>query len=278
MRTLPLVFVGLLVPLAIGCSDKNPVAPGTTAAPVATGLVIAGVDAVLTGVSATYSATATLSDGSTRTVSPAWTSTNPDVASIDNAGRVDGRSHGTTTLTASYAGREASKTVHVINNYGGTWNGRYVVSACAASGDLTDHDGGWCLAGPGRVGTVGSIGMALSQSGSDLSDITGTLGVNEGGGTITGTVTPDGGLRLDGSFQEWDWDGEVILSTLQIRGWATNLAGPGVMTGRWSQGLTTLYFRLGQADTENELVTMTRVSTAVVTPSASTGVLAGIPR
>ena len=43
-----------------------------------------------------------------------------------------------------YQGRSVSRTVQVVNNYGGTWEGTYVVRACTDTGDLTDHDGGWC--------------------------------------------------------------------------------------------------------------------------------------
>ena len=90
---------------------------------------IAGPDAVLTGLSASYSVTATLSDGITGTVRPAWTSSNAEVASVDSGGRVEGRGHGSTNLTASYQGRSVSKTVQVVNNYGGTWEGSYVIRA-----------------------------------------------------------------------------------------------------------------------------------------------------
>ena len=34
-----------------------------------------------------------------------------------------------------------------------------------------------------------------------------------------------------------------------------------VMTGRWRQDYVSLYFRIGAASTENELLTMTQVST-----------------
>ena len=83
-------------------------------------LIISGIDAVLTGVSTTYTVTATLSDGTTRAVSPTWTSSNTDVASVDSSGRLEGRAHGTTTLTATHDGISATKSVQVVNNYRGT--------------------------------------------------------------------------------------------------------------------------------------------------------------
>jgi hypothetical protein len=88
--------------------------------------------------------------------------------------------------------------------------------------------------------------------------------VNDGGSSVTGTVTADGRLSLGGSssiFGDLDFDTrDVILSTLQIRTWESSLVGPGVMSGRWSEHLALFTFRVGTADTENELVTMTQTS------------------
>jgi Bacterial Ig-like domain (group 2) len=255
------------VVLTTGCNGKNPAGPSPPAAPTVTGLVITGLDAVLTGVSTTYTATATLSDG-TRAVTPEWSSSNTNVASVDSAGHLSGRAHGSTDVTASYAGLTASKTVQVVNNYAGTWEGQYIIRACTDSGDLTNRDGGWCRKGPGRVGTVGGIHLTLVQSGKNLSEITGTVASFPE--TITGVVTADGRLSLvGGPFAEWDWEGTVILATWQIRAWDTNLSGPGVMTGRWSQDYSSVYFRIGNAKMENEFVTMTQISTSAGPASAS---------
>ena len=138
MHPVKLAVVVVFVALITGCNDKNPAGPSPPAAPAVTDLVITGVDAVLTGVSTTYTVTATLSDGTTRAVTPTWISSNTDVASVNTAGGLAGRGHGSTNLTASHAGRTASKTVHVVNNYGGTWDGRFVIRACTDSGDLTE--------------------------------------------------------------------------------------------------------------------------------------------
>ena len=180
---------------------------------------------------------------------------------MDSTGRLDGRTHGSTNLTASYLGREASKTVHVVNNYGGTWNGQYVIGACEDSGDLKDHDGGWCQSRV-RVGTVWPIRLVLSQTRSNLSEIGGTLGLGDVGvaDKITGVVTADGRLSLTGSLRLLDFYGEFVLGTVQIQTWDTNLGGPGAMTGRWSQNFSSTYFRIGNAMTENELVTMTQTA------------------
>ena len=261
MRQVNLMAVIVLIALAAGCHDKNPAAPSQLAGQTVTGLVINGVDAVLTGSVTSYTVSATLSDGTTRTVTPAWTSSDPRVGTVDSTGRLDGRAHGSTNLTASYEGRSVSKTVQVVNNYAGTWNGNYVIRACADSGDLTDHDGGWCQTRV-RVGTVWPIRLVLSQTANNLSEIRGTLGLRDVDveDKITGVVTADGRLNLTGTLHILDFYGEFVLGTVQIQTWDTNLGGPGVMTGRWSQDFSSTYFRLGKAFTENELVTMTQTA------------------
>jgi hypothetical protein len=259
MRPVSLVPIFGLVALATGCGGKTPT--GASGSPVS-GLVITGVDAVLTGVSASYTATATLANGMTGTVTPAWSSSNPGVASVDSAGRLEGRAHGSTSLTATYEGRSVSRTVQVVNNYGGTWEGTYVVRACTDTGDLTDHDGGWCLAGSGRVGTVRNITMTLVQGGKNLNEIKRTLA----GSTyphvpdpITGVVNADGRLTLAATrwtYTDFDFP-DVIIGVVQVGPMDLNLDGAGGMTGRWSEDLTSLEGRRGTAHTENELGTVT---------------------
>ena len=180
---------------------------------------------------------------------------------MDSTGRLDGRAHGSTTLTASYLGRDASKTVQVVNNYGGTWDGQYVIRACADSGDLHFRNGGWCQSRV-RVGTIWRIRLVLSQSGSNLSEIAGTLDLGDvgAGDNISGVVTADGRLSLTGTLHIHDFYGEFLLGTVQIQTWDTNLSGPGVMIGRWSQDFSSMYFRIGNALTENELVKMTQTA------------------
>jgi hypothetical protein len=250
-----------------GCGDKNPTRPTGSGTGV-TDFAITGPDAVLSGLSASYVGTATLADRSTRTVTAAWTSSNPAVASVDGSGRLDARSHGSTTLTATYDGRSVSKPVRVVNNYGGSWVGKYVRRACTDTGDLTNHDGGWCLAGPGRVGAVEGILLKLVQSGNNLSEIAGTIGTYRE--TMTGTVRPDGRLSLGGTLivRDYYYD-DFIVGTVEVGSWDTNLDGTGGMTGRFSEDLTFLTGRIGTAHTENEFVAMTRLSANTLPASAN---------
>jgi Big-like domain-containing protein len=251
------VIVAALMP---ACGDKaNPVAPNPTVA----GLVISGADYLLTGSATTYTATATLSDGTTRTVTPVWSSSAAAVATVDSAGRVDGRTHGATTLTAAHDGRSASKTVQVVNNYNGSWSGRYIVRACQDSGIFSDgfhtpisSDVPWCqdkVLGNG-IGSEHAFVFRLSQTGGNYSEIRATFGANADG--IPGTVTADGRLKLEGGLKLLDWYGDH-WGDFQVIGWDTNLDGAGGMTGRWTQN-TTAVGRPGMAHEEVEIVTMSR--------------------
>lgn len=190
------------------------------------------------------------------------------MASVDASGRLEGRMHGSTILTATFEGRSSTKSVQVVNNYGGRWEGRYVVRACRDTGELVDHDGGWCLAGYERAGSILGIGMTFVQGGPDLSDVTGTLSFYTG--TLTGRVGANGRLTLGGSltyFTYYDYP-IIALGTLQVGPWDTTLDGTDGMTGRWSSLFTSLVGRRGTVHTENELLTMARASTSVRPPSA----------
>jgi hypothetical protein len=152
-----------LVTVVTGCGGANPASP---TAPAVTVLVIAGADTVLTGVSTGYTATATLADATSRGVGPTWSSSNPEVATVDREGLLEGRTHGSTILTAASQGQTGSKTLHVVNNYGGRWEGRFVVKACAPPG----------LCGAQDVDCFSyDITLQISQAGTDQRDINATL-------------------------------------------------------------------------------------------------------
>lgn len=264
MQSLKLAPVVIVATLVLACGDKsNPLAPNPTLA----GLVLTGADFVLTGAATTYTATATLSDGTTRTVTPVWSTSAAVVATIDNAGRLDGRTHGSTILTATHDGRTASKTVQVVNNYGGSWSGRYIVRACEDSGIFTDgfhspisSDVPWCqdkLMNSG-VGSEHSFVFTVSQTGANYSEVRATLEANVD--AIPGTVTADGRLKLEGSLKLLDWYGDH-WGDFHVIGWETNLAGAAGMTGRWTQN-TTAVAQPGMGHQEVEIVTMSRAATA----------------
>jgi len=267
MHTLKLGPVLMSAALVTACGDKpNPVGPDSPLPPAVASLVINGPDYVLTHSTTAYTVNATLSDGSTRTVTLSWSSSSVDVATIDNAGRLDGRAHGSTTLTAAHDGRSASKTVQVVNNYGGSWSGRYIYRACRDSGIFRDgigHDVPWCRYLLNRIGSE-RFTFTLSQTGTNYREVRATFGPEcdsfTGSGTIFGVVTADGRLNLEGTLKSLDWFCNPDMD-VQVGGWDTNLDGAGNMIGRWAQNRT-IFGQQGSAYEEVELVTMSRSATA----------------
>lgn len=264
----PRLVVTFMIPLAAlvvtACGgDSSPTAPTSVGAPApatptVSSLRIDGADAVRTGVSADYTATATLSNGTTQTVTPAWSSSSTSIASVDANGRVTGQSHGAVTLTATHQGASATKAVSVVANFAGQWSGRYVMRACDQSGvfELIRY-----CQGLGPIGSTGPITLSITQAGNTQDQLTGTISF--GGtlsGNVTGNVTADGRMVIGGNFS-------VVASgipfTFRVGGWESRLSGPSSMTGRWADDLAAVGVP-GNAYTENELVTMTRTGTSQV--------------
>ena len=141
------------------------------------------------------------------------------------------------------------------------------------------------------MGSVYPISLTLSQTGSNQSEVRGTLTLPESvtfteleqpyvSVDVTGVVTADGRLNLGGTsttespycfpspYRKFSGP-SCGRARLQVGAWETNLGGPSAMMGRWSQNLVGLIGRVGNTYTENELVTMTQNSTSARPASAS---------
>jgi len=192
-----------------------------------------------------------MSDGSAQSVTATWASSNPDVASVASNGDVTALVNGTTTITATYQGRTASKTVRAVSNFGGTWSGTYRIAKCDQSAAFA----GWCT-GIGGVGAVLPLALSLSQGGTSRDQITGTISLGSITGNTSGNVTGDGRLNIGGTFTN-AISGTVFVVT--IGGWDTRLSGASGMSGGWSQNVRANGFS-GNAYQENTLVSMTHTS------------------
>ena len=250
MRPLQLFSALAFAALALGCGSKAPTAP-TVVTPTVTGLSIRGTDVLLTGVAADYSVTAALTDGTVRPVSPTWTSSNPAVATITDTGRLEGKSHGSTTLTASSGGQTVSRTIRVINNYGGRWRGEFANSGC-------DAPPGFCAAMEFDFFYF-PVSLEVSHSETDPSQVTARFDLPNFSwmkATLSGHVTTDGRLNLSGSSEMTNRDG-APSGTFIVGAWDSTLVDARSMKGRWVQRTT--YVRPAYDEImENELVTMTR--------------------
>jgi hypothetical protein len=157
--------------LALGlaaCGSKStPIAPATVAA-VAVNGTAPGV-----GASALFSATATLSDGTTQTVTSqaTWTSSNTSVATV-GAGTVSGLAPGESDITATYQNVTGRVHVTVVSA---------VIATYTVTGTATDGTSG---------GALPNIDIQASDSaGKTLSTKTGSAGTYTIGGLAGGTVS-----------------------------------------------------------------------------------------
>src|SRR5690349_172049 len=95
-----LVVAALFAGLFTNCSKNSPPMPSPTVRSVA----VSGSATASVGGTTQLSATATLSDNSTQTVTSlsTWTSSTPAVASVSSSGLVQGLTAGSTNITATY--------------------------------------------------------------------------------------------------------------------------------------------------------------------------------
>ncbi len=257
---------GLIVMLLgmAACGDQ-PTAPTAAPAPSAA-LTIIGPETIRTGSPTVYTAA-----GRTMTVRPTWTSSDPITAAVDADGSVTGRVHGSITLTATYQGATTSKTIDVVNDYGGEWAGTSIVRLC--DGSVTPYTWGWATcnvfyggAVSGAVGTSHEITLQLSRSPQDVRQMTGWLDMRRTMQSwagvydlddfaffpLKGNVANDGRLILAGGFSIEPPTAETIV----VGGWDTRLSAPGEMRGGWALDFRT---PAGRIYWETELVRMTRV-------------------
>jgi hypothetical protein len=254
------VLLGLAAVLS-GCGGNDtPAAPSTPATPTVSALTISGNDAIRTGFFANYTATAQLSNGTTQSVTPTWSSSNPSVGSVDTTGRLDGRTHGSINLAASYQGLNASKNVNVVHNYGGSWTGTYVIRACDQSGVFARVR--WCQAG--GVGDRFGFSLALTQGGNGRDEVGGTVSFYNLAGNISGNVTGDGRLVIGGTYNVTTPD---IAFRLTVGGWDTRPAAGDSMTGGWALNLTAIG-ATGNGYEEHQIVAVTRTSQQISVSAA----------
>jgi len=179
-----------------------------------------------------------------------WTSDNPAVATVDARGTVTAVATGAATIRATSHGQVATRTLTVVPNYAGNWNGQFKIVTCTRiSGPGTD---------PCRfiVGGSAPLELQLVQTGRDVS---GTLRLSNletfNAGAVTGAVREDRTLVLQGLLQLPGFDSEIRLVS-----WTSSIQPPGnLMEGIFtdeSRGANIFGVQVIRA--ENRLVNVTR--------------------
>ena len=149
------------------------------------------------GVGATVNAqgVVTLSTGNAITLSSGYSSDTPSVAAVSATGGVTGIAIGDATIAVEYQGFKATRKIHVLPNYAGTFFGNYTIDGCVDSAGFTDI--GFCASFTG----LGLLPIAFSNTQSaDLTTLGGLFALGDLQGTTTGAIAADGKLTFTGGF------------------------------------------------------------------------------
>lgn len=231
--------------LLVACGKKSPTAPVITT----TGISISSNgDVTKIGAQQQLTLTASMSDGTTKTVTGTWTSDAAAVATV-TGGLLRGVANGEATIAAEYDGQRTTRRVRVIPDFMGAWSGSYRITTCTDSGVLA----GTC--DPADVPKTFSIKVNLTHNTSAVS------------GTVApfvdltipaqGSIELDGLLKLSGSKIEDFGDGFIARG--ELIGWESRLPDATHMTGKFTV-VTTIPGLVGDWTMNCDLVLMTKTS------------------
>ena len=194
--------------------------------PVIAGLAISSsTDLLKIKQSETFTVTATMSNGSTSTVTATWRSENPTVATVDASGRVTGVGSGETAISAEASNvRATPRRIRVLPDYQGRWSGDWRVAGCTTEGDWGRTD----ICRDVRVDSLLSLALTLTQ---DRDNASGNVTLDDVAGPVQGPIRPGGQLNLAGAFTEAD---EGIVLEITISDWETTTTDNQRMTGRFT--------------------------------------------
>jgi uncharacterized protein YjdB len=204
----------LIATTVISCSEGNRATPtsptAATATTVASVVVSASATSLTVGASATVSAMATHSDGTSAEVTPMWGSSAPGVATVSASGTVTAIASGTTTITGAFSGQHDSVTITVtapeITSLSVSASATSLtVGASATVSAMATHSDGtsaevtptWGSSAPG-VATVSALGTVTAIA-VGTATITGAFSGQHDSVTITVTAPEITSLSVSAS-------------------------------------------------------------------------------
>jgi hypothetical protein len=227
------VVVGLWIGACSNSSSPTAATTSTTPAVTLSGFNPSRIDGVVqVGQSQVYQLTNT---PSTSVIT--WTSSDPNLLTVDSTGNATGIANGHATLSASAdTGQKGSLVVQVVPVYGGTWAGNVTVTGCT---DLVGFvASGYCSR---TMGAIQAFTMSLGQTNSSTGNVvSGTFTKGEGGNTLSGSVSGASigtGGDLGGLTGLLGGVADGVNLSVTLTGW-NSFATPPSMTGSWGANVT----------------------------------------
>lgn len=207
-----------------GSSSSSPSSPTTTTPTTVSVAISPSTDVLKIQGTETFTVTATMSDGTSRAVSGTWTSSAASVATVDSSGKATAIASGQATITVTYSGASATRTIRVVPDYQGSWTGDYTVLSCQDSGGFHQED--WCKTA--MADPVVRVTMTLTQT---RDTVAGTWTHKLMAGAVQGTIEADGTLALTGI-------GNTEGTPINIAGWRTLSTDNKTQTGKYTLTFT----------------------------------------
>jgi len=253
-----ILFIGVFLALGVfsGCKKKLPTQADTPTVGMQSIAVISSSDMLYIGTSETFTAVATMSDGSTQSVvGGVWSEDNPSVAMVDAVtGEVIIVGSGMVNISVNYQGKQGTKTIRGLPNYQGTWSGSYIITGCNTTGEFAQLDFCDLIV----IGTEAPIELNLTQ---DSDRVEGRILLGDVGFNMSGPIDTYGQLLLSGAHQEASFT--IELATL------FQSESPGQITGTLVQ-LWRMTQLSGNGQLSCEVASIDRISAAATAlrPSA----------
>ncbi len=200
-----------------GGGSSTPTAPSPTTTSITVNFT--GTQLFL-GATETFTATATLSNGTTQNVTTGtWGTDAPSVATVTPAGAVTGVASGEVTVFVDFQGVRGTKRITVRPNFQGNWVGSYSVTGCNPTGAWVSFCDNF------SNGRVLPLRLNLTQSGATVSGRTalGTLLSDN----FTASISTSGVLQIVATYR----DGTLTIDQV----WTLHSTVPTRITGTLTQ-------------------------------------------
>jgi len=251
IKKILLFFLCLSLFLSIPFCKKSPTTPDVPVPTTQSITVTSSSDLLHIGTSEVFTATATMSDGSSKAVTGGvWGGDNTNVATVEaSTGKVTIVGSGMVSIFVDYQGKRGSIVIRGLPNYQGTWTGSYRITSCTCTGDFRAVN--FCNNFP--VNKVFPTDLNLTQ---DDDSVQGNFHLGTLVANTNGPIQTDGQLLLSGYIHE-------APVTIDVS-WRMQSKNPGQITGSLTQ-LWRMTGYSGDARIKANIRNLNRTSTVAIT-------------